>query len=106
MLAEKRKGSDEENFDEAVMLFRRAGTKSGVSAQSALEHGAEMLTCTYQIPEDIKILFDDECCQSVNAEVRDLEDVIRSHALTSGRSTVFQLLALAPSSLRLHTASL
>ncbi|GAA5927911.1 hypothetical protein JCM1841_005047, partial [Sporobolomyces salmonicolor] len=40
--------SDEENFDEAVTLFRRAGTRTG-------------------IPPDIQRLFDDPACENVSA---------------------------------------
>ncbi|GAA5874111.1 hypothetical protein JCM1840_000354 [Sporobolomyces johnsonii] len=40
--------SDEENFDEAVTLFRRAGTRTG-------------------IPADIQKLFDDPACENVSA---------------------------------------
>lgn len=32
----EKKASDEENFDEAVTLFRRAGTRTGVSTTSSL----------------------------------------------------------------------
>lgn len=32
LVNKEKRGLDEENFDEAVTLFRRAGTKSGVSA--------------------------------------------------------------------------
>ncbi|CEQ39396.1 SPOSA6832_00915, partial [Sporobolomyces salmonicolor] len=42
--------SDEENFDEAVTLFRRAGTRTG-------------------IPPDIQRLFDDPACENVSASV-------------------------------------
>lgn len=42
--------SDEENFDEAVTLFRRAGTKTGV-------------------PAEIEALFKDQACVEVSAEV-------------------------------------
>lgn len=31
MVLKQRRGADAENFDEAVTLFRRAGTKKGVS---------------------------------------------------------------------------
>ncbi|KAI5478648.1 amyloid beta precursor protein binding protein 1 [Pseudohyphozyma bogoriensis] len=39
---------DEENFDEAVTLFRRAGTKSGV-------------------PSEVQELFNDPCCENIDA---------------------------------------
>ncbi|SCV74446.1 BQ2448_8085 [Microbotryum intermedium] len=50
VLANKRQ-HDDENFDEAVTLFRRAGTKTG-------------------IPSEVQALFDDPSCNDVSASVR------------------------------------
>lgn len=43
-----KKGQDEENFDEAVTYFRRAGTKSGVScsASPGEKHGRGLIVCS------------------------------------------------------------
>ncbi|GAA5900782.1 Ula1p [Sporobolomyces salmoneus] len=49
VMKEKRKGSDEENFDEAVGLYRRAGNKRA-------------------IPEDIEKLFNDDSCRNLTAQ--------------------------------------
>lgn len=46
---QKRKGSDEENFDEAVGLYRRAGNKRPV-------------------PEEIEKLFKDDSCQNLTSQ--------------------------------------
>ena len=49
-VAALKRNSDEENFDEAVTLFRRAGTRTGV-------------------PQEIDALFKDAACDNVSASV-------------------------------------
>lgn len=52
-ITDLKRTSDEENFDEAVALFRRAGTRNA-------------------IPDEIQALFDDDACESVSSSVRRL----------------------------------
>ncbi|GAA5895368.1 hypothetical protein JCM6882_006233 [Rhodosporidiobolus microsporus] len=71
VLKQKRQ-SDEENFDEAVTLFRRAGTKANV-------------------PPEVEALFNDPACENVNASssnfwllLHSLRTFVRSSSSSSG----------------------
>jgi hypothetical protein len=69
-VTKQKRNSDEENFDEAVTLFRRAGTKTGVSLACGRGRRRRLLlTLLLQIPSEIQALFNDPSCENLSASV-------------------------------------
>ncbi|ORY88225.1 NEDD8-activating enzyme E1 regulatory subunit [Leucosporidium creatinivorum] len=75
----QKRNNDEENFDEAVTYFRRAGTKHG-------------------IPSEIQALFDDPACQNISASSPNFWLLLHAvHLFTQHPSNPLHLLPLSGS---------